>query len=191
MTALDSINRALLLLGVAPIAAVTDQTQAARTAHRQFEHARQSVLSEYPWAFAIRVQALSTTSYTDNPPWLFRSPRPGNALAIWEVTNERNRSVQFLIENNFIFTNIQNPSVEFSVDVPFESWDSASKEAFCHRLAADCAVTLTGSEQIAQAMLQKYIMFGTLARRNSRNERDTDVKQSGTYIAVRRPGVRA
>jgi len=81
--------------------------------------------------------------------------------------------------------------VEFSVDIPFQSWDDSTKEAFCHRLAADCAVTLTGSEQIAQAMLQKYIMFGTLARRNARNERDVDVKQSGTYISVRGAGVLA
>jgi len=125
---------------------------------------------------------------SDTKGWSIAYTRPTSAIAIWRVFTDYQEQVQFQAEQNYIYSNAQDATLEYSVDIPFTQWNDASSEAFVFRLAADCAVTLTGSEQISQAMMQKYMAAGNLARRNTRNERDVGTKISGTYVWIRGAG---
>jgi len=111
-------------------------------------------------------------------------------VAIWRLFTSTQEQIQFQAEQSYIYSNASDAWAEYSVDVAFTGWDDASQEALVNRLAADCAVTLTGSEQMSQALMQKYMALGQIAKRNTRNERDIGQKISGTYLWVRRPGVR-
>ena len=48
MTDLEAANRALVLIGVAPIGALSDASQPARTMRRMLDGTKRVVLSEFP-----------------------------------------------------------------------------------------------------------------------------------------------
>ena len=191
MTNLEATNRALTFLGVPPIRELAEQTHTGRTVNRQFELTRLSVLSEYPWSFAIRFTRLNRLAVQpDDKDWMMAFSWPTGAVAIWDVFFSLNNSIRakFLTESRLIYANRDGVSAEYSVDTPFLNWDDAAQEAFTYRLAADVAATLNRNEELSQAMMQKYIMFGTLAKRNTRNERNLDMIASGSYLRVRSRG---
>lgn len=167
---------------------MSEQTHTGRTMNRQFDATRKSVLSEYPWAFAIRFSDLEVADDCPFKHGMRGYKWPEDAVAIWDVFfgADRIEETKYLVEDRYIYTNFAFPAVEYSLDIPFEQWDIATKEALTHRLAADACAKLLRSEELAQTHLQKYISFGVLAKRNTRNERRLDVQASGSYIRVRR-----
>lgn len=54
MTDLEAANRALTLLAVEPVGALSENVKAARVVSALLPHCKRVVLSEFPWPFAMR-----------------------------------------------------------------------------------------------------------------------------------------
>ncbi len=67
ITKTDILNKALTLIGAAPIINIDDDSNNARILNRVYETALRSVLSEAKWNFATKRSLLSVV--TDVPEW--------------------------------------------------------------------------------------------------------------------------
>jgi len=69
MSNLSLINEALVRIGVNPLASFDDLSAQALTASNIYDETRDRCLSEHPWSFALKEEALSKLtegSYTPN-----------------------------------------------------------------------------------------------------------------------------
>ena len=198
MTDLEAANKALVLLGVAPVGSLNDDTQAARTVSRMIGPAKQAVLSEFAWSFALRLAALSPAGGTPPPGWSYSFTMPAGAENIIQVyrgrvTYEDGRHVRthltklnFIVQGGLICTNEADCSVEYTYqNTSIETWSDAAVEAFVTRLASDCAAMLTGGQQNGMALLQKYQYLIGNARGRSAATEDIAPALNTHYIDVR------
>ena len=194
MTDLEAANRALYFLGVAPIGSLDDNTQAARTMKGLIELTKKTVLSDFAWPFALRLQPLVEITSTETPPpgWSYTWAYPSNAACLYQVYEATHKmKVSFIVVEgssapSVICTNDRDVNVEFTESVMSLSlWRDSAAEAFVNRLASDAAVTLTGSQEKAMGYLEKYNMLIMNARNNSVNEEHVPQKRATLYIDVR------
>lgn len=190
MTQLEATNKALANLGVAPVADLNQDTHNGRVMNRLFEGTRQSVLSDFPWRMAVRAAKPDYIGESELDGWRHKFEVPSDCINLWEVYRHGAYIVEFVVRGGHLYTNARDIVIEYNVDVAWDDWTEEAQEAFTYRLAADGAKLLTGSEQIAQTMLQKYQVFGTQAKRLTRNEQNRDYVHSGNYISVRGRGRR-
>lgn len=198
MTDLEAANKALVLLGVAPVGSLSDDTVAARTMNRMIEPAKLAVLSEFAWSFALRLAALAATAGTPPPGWSHTFGIPGdveNILQVYRgrVTYEDGRHVRthlvklnFIVAGGVICTNEADCSLEYTYkNINISSWSDAAVEALVTRLASDCAAALTGGQQNGMALLQKYQYLVANARARSAVTEDIAPMLNTHYIDSR------
>ena len=194
MTDLEAANKALILLGVAPVGSLSDNTQAARTMNGLIVTTKQAVLSDFAWSFALRLQPLVEITNTETPPpgWSYTWTYPGNAACLYQVYESSHKmKVPFIVVDgttspNVICTNEKGVNVEYTEMVTnLAQWRDGAAEAFVNRLAADAAVALKGSQDMAMGFLQKYSLLLSTARANSVNEEHILQKRATDYIDVR------
>ena len=172
MTDLEAANRALVLIGVAPIGALSDASQPARTMRRMLDGTKRVVLSEFPWSFAHRAASLSPTADMPPPGFLHVFVYPSDAVNIDRVTDGLRTLVPFqTLEGGRIAANV--------------AWRGDVAECFVTRLASDAAATLTGSQQLAMALLEKYYRLVREAQQAGVVEEYGPFDRAVDYIAVR------
>ena len=186
MLHLEAANKALTLLGVAPIASLDSDVQAARTMKNLFPSVERAVLSDFPWSFALRLSKLESRSGAVLPSgWQYAFRYPYKAIVLYQVYLNNMEKIHYIVENNVVFTNDPDPFAEYTVKIDFKRWPNQVAEAFTARLASDAAVTLTGSPQLASAMLDKYGILFSFAKSASLNEENIPHKKSTHYLDVR------
>lgn len=165
MTDLEAANRALMLLGVAPIGSLSDSHQAARVMNAQLPNAKRTVLNEFPFNFALRIEPL-TPAGGSVAGYAHVFAKPSSALNVQRVySNTDFRGVaEFRVVGNLIAANIEGGSVEYTAFVSdLNTWPQHVQECLVTRLASDAAVSLTGDGNLMQAMLQKYMTLASHA----------------------------
>jgi hypothetical protein len=185
MTELEAANKALTLLGVAPIDDLGEDIQAARVMNGLMESVRRAVLSEFPWSFALRLQPLIQSAEPAPPGWFYTFVYPDASAALYQVYDGRMTKIHYIVQDGVICTNRPAANVEYTVMVPLESWPNLAAEAFVARLASDAAASLAGSPQFSASLLEKYAALVSLAKTNSMNEEYVPHKRPTYYIDVR------
>lgn len=194
MTDLEAANRALLLLGVAPVGSLSDATQAARVMNGLMALTKRAVLSDFAWPFALRLRRLVETTQTEAAPpgWNCTWAYPADAACLYQVYEATHRmKVPYIVVEgsagtSVICTTERGVSAEFTELVTnLALWRDGAAEAFVNRLAGDAAVALTGSGESANAFLQKYSLLLAAARANSVNEEHVPQRRATHYIDVR------
>ena len=187
MTDLEAANRALVLIGVAPIGALSDASQPARTMRRMLDGTKRVVLSEFPWSFAHRAASLSPTADVPPPGFLHVFVYPSDAVNIDRVTDGLRTLVPFqTLEGGRIAANVERGHVEYTAWIPdLGAWRGDVAECFVTRLASDAAATLTGSQQLAMALLEKYYRLVREAQQAGVVEEYSPFDLAVDYIAVR------
>lgn len=159
-------NRALQMVGAAPILALTDNSSEARAANNCYDACRRAELRAHSWNFA-RKRALLAPS-TDVPAfgYSYSFPLPADCLYV-ELTNDWDSD--WLVEGRAILTNSGNSPV--SADPPSGTvlaltyiadiedatlFDPIFCELVSARMAVEMVERLTQSNQKAQAMQAKY-----------------------------------
>lgn len=187
MTDLEAANRALILIGVAPVGSLSDASQPARTMQRLMDGTKRVVLSEFPWSFAHRMAPLSSASDVPPPGFLHMFAYPADAVNVDRVTDRRRTLVPFqTLEGRRIAANVEQGHVEYTAWIPdLGAWRGDVAECFVTRLASDAAGTLTGSQQLAMALLDKYRMLVREAVQASAVEEYSPFERALDYIVVR------
>jgi len=122
-------NLALDELGVAAIASMAEQSDAAILYNRIWEYARDQVLEDGDFNFSkVTAELAQDTAYTaapTNPQWLYRYTKPASCLKIRELVDEDNvdagkyyydyRSNGYAEEGDYIYSNFDNTYVSLYV----------------------------------------------------------------------------
>tara|TARA_A100000171_G_C2107118_1_gene132910 strand:+ start:112 stop:708 length:597 start_codon:yes stop_codon:yes gene_type:complete len=163
----DICNEAMDLLGAATISSLTENSKEARLCNRKFSISRDTVLRAHPWNAAIARAELAADS---TPPafgfskqfQLPTDPYCLRVLSYWN-TNVNNdlaaydSNRMFKIEGRKILSNDDACKIIYiSRLTNTEDYDALLSTSIAHRLAADTAYAITGSNSVAQQMFNLY-----------------------------------
>ena len=157
MTKVEIINKALTLIGAAPITSIDDDTNNARVMNRIYDISLRSILSECLWNFATKRRLLATS--TDTLEWYDSGvnivyARPSDCIRIFSTNNDDSVWKE---EGDYIISDTSGLGVKYVVYIDTPSKYPASfVDAFVDRLAADAAFMILNNKTMAQTLLEKY-----------------------------------
>jgi len=157
VTQTSLINKALTLCGAAPITNITDDTNNARIANRVYEIARQSILSECKWTFAVTRTSLSVSAVDmawDYPDETTVYVRPADVLRIFDVSDDE---AEWRVEGDYIIADTTGLGILYVYDHNNPSkYPPKFLEAFIDKLCSDVCFMITNSATKAAAFMEKY-----------------------------------
>lgn len=156
-TKTEIINKALTLIGAAPVVNIDDSTNNARILNRVYDLSLRSILSECMWNFAIKRSLLATSS--DVLEWYDAGvtivyARPSDVIRIYGTNND---DAVWKEEGEHIVSDTSGLGIKYVyyLDTP-SKYPAAFVDALVDRLASDCAFMILNSKTIAQTFLEKY-----------------------------------
>lgn len=151
------INKALTIVGAAPITNITDDTNNARIVNRVYEIARQSILSECCWTFATTRATLSLSADTmawDYPDEAYIYAKPSGVIRIFDVSD--NYAV-WREEGDYIISDTASLGIKYVYDLDDPTkYSSSFIEAFIDKLCSDICYMIINSAKQAEAYITKY-----------------------------------
>lgn len=147
------VNGALDLLGVAPISAIGEDSEAGGLASRTYASLRDEFLASHPWGFAtVRVQLAELSAPDSASGFTRRFQLPADTLRVIEVL-DANRE-DWVVEGRELWTSISgNVWVRYIRKMTQPGLFSASFEAaFKRYLAVNWSETLTRSSSTAERL---------------------------------------
>lgn len=163
----DICNQAMDLLGAATITSLTQNSKEARLCNRNFEVVRDAVLRAHPWNIAIFRKTLAQNSTTPDFGFAYEYTLPTDpyclrVLSFWNsnVNNDvaaYDSNVMYKIEGRKVLSNEGTCKIIYiGREEDTEQYDALLSNAIAHRLAADTAYAITGSNSVAQQMFGLY-----------------------------------
>ena len=189
MSDIEIVNRALILLGAEPIGSLDDHNKTARVMSGLLPQTKRTVLNEFPFTFALRIEPLTRASGSISG-YSYVFSKPSNALNVSRVygSDTFKGTSEFRVVGNLIGANISSGSVEYTAYVDdVSSWPQHIQECLATRLASDAATSLTGQPQLAVSLLQKYMALANHAAQTSVNEENISPVRSSDYVSGRMP----
>lgn len=175
-SSVDIVNSAALKLGVAPIASLDDGVKFSIAASNQYDKCRKQVLRAHPWNFAIRRVELATVAVPPESIYDYVFALPSNVLRV--LPDEEYYDTTYKIEGRYLHTNDSTFTIKYIEDIEDVTlFDACFEEALACCLAADLAVHMKNSTQLAQLMYEAYM-------RSLKQARSVDA-QEGTPEVVR------
>lgn len=168
-------NRALRILGVAPIVTLGEDTKAGSWAQETYTDARDGLLAEYPWNFAIARASLAAAGGGAAPAWglAYLYALPADCLRVLAVEGEPEERVEpWKVEGRFIATDAVAPlNIRYIARVtdPAQFFPLFT-DALVVRLAAEGAFHFTGSTSREEQLRQAYREMAANARRYDAQE---------------------
>ncbi len=158
---IEICNLALLRLGQREINSLNESSNEASFCKRLYERVRVTVLTDHPWRFACKVQALSLID-AESPIWDYVYARPYDMLRAIDMPRKQamqygSEQIKYEIIGNTIHTNQADASLRYIYDIRDPNlFDSQFIDAFAWRLASDLAMPVTQRSEAQGAMLQGY-----------------------------------
>jgi hypothetical protein len=181
---LDIINLALGRIGATSITSETDGTAEQVLAIAVWDIARQSVLREHSWNFAVKDVELSKLSGITQFEFAYAYQLPSDNLRLLQVYG----NPVFKIQGRTILTDQEVCKIKYVYDVTDTSgWDSAFTDVMAQRLACDMAYALSKSQSSADSMYGIYQQKLKAAKHIDSTEDVQDMLggTDGIYISVR------
>lgn len=151
------INKALTIVGAAPITNIDDDSNNARTVSRVYDISRQSVLCECLWTFAATRCTLSLS--THDMPWDYIDEayvyvNPSHILRIFETSDN---VAKWRVEGDYIVSDTAGLGIKGVWDLDDPAKYSASFiEALIDKLCSDICYMIVNSASKAELFLKKY-----------------------------------
>ena len=187
-------NLALNLLGVsAPIQNANELTDTrAILLNNQYELARDTVLKDYDWNFAMRFKDLALTgNKSPNPNYEYEFAYPNDCIAARAILDETGKEKKFLIATNTdgtktILANISPCTLRYTRLVTQETtYTSEFVLAIAQFLASLTSDVITGSSEKGNNALKKYQMFIEKGKVQNATEGTESDEDDTTYIDSR------
>jgi len=181
-------NRALRVLGVAPILALGEDSKAGSWAQETYADVRDGLLAEYPWNFAIRRALLAAGGSA--PLWgqSRAFPLPADCLRVLAVEGEPLTRVEpYRIEGRAIATDAAPPlGIRYIARVTDPAqFSPLFVEALAARLAAEGAFHFTGSTSREEQLRQAYRELAANARRYDAQEGTAEALVANDWVEAR------
>lgn len=206
----DIYNLALDALGnTTQLANTTDNTPAARACRRHYELARDAVLKDFPWPFAVRAVALAVVGGATFPGYEYVYRYPSDCLQARQVTDADGRRlrwyacapgqqfVQWLppkipyqvssdATGKLILTDLKDAYLIYTARVESTAvYDALFVDALSRRLAYALTVPLAVDAKKAQAVWATYRAALTSAHAAHLNELQPDPRPESPSISAR------
>lgn len=163
----DICNEAMDLLGAATITALTENSKEARLCNRRFETVRDAVIRAHPWNVAITRATLAKDATAPafgftNQFTLPTDPYCLRVLSFWNSNVDSDvaaydSQVMFKIEGRKVLSNEGSCKITYLARVTdTEQYDPLLSSTIAHKLAAETAYAITGSNSVTQGMQQLY-----------------------------------
>lgn len=193
---IDICNLALTHISKKKISSLDEtESEEARRLQVIWHPTRLSVLREYPWNFAMRIEELSKLANESTYGWLFAYQYPSDCVRALKlmgpgIKNQQPYRVLQTSQGNskMIASNIDGAHLEYTANVLDPMlFDPLFVEALAYKLAATLAVVLTENGSLAKNMLGMYASTIEAARVADANEQfqGTTISQSNPYIDCR------
>lgn len=178
MNKIEVCNFALGRIGIEPIESLDEASKAARTCKQFYDFVRKTVLRKHSWNFATKREALALIGST-SAEYKYTYAYPGDAVALRRLYNKDHtilpRDNEYRIMHSstgtVIHTNIENANIEYTADIEDVSvFDEQFIESLAWKLAAEIALILTGSQEIAASCVQAYNAYYVDATSSDANE---------------------
>lgn len=167
------VNRALRLLKVAPITTIGENSEAGEWADAVYVAARDALLAEYPWNFAMKRAALSASTTTPAWGYDYAYPLPADCLRVLSIEGEPDQTTEpWVVEAGSILTDAIAPLyVRYIEQVTnVGRYSPAFTEALVARLAAEGAYSFTGNVAREQLINELYQARLAIAKRYDAQE---------------------
>ena len=163
----DICNEAMDLLGAATITSLTENSKEARLCNRRFETVRDAVIRAHPWNVAITRATLAKDATAPafgftNQFTLPTDPYCLRVLSFWNSNVDSDvaaydSQVMFKIEGRKVLSNEGSCKITYLARVTdTEQYDPLLSSTIAHKLAAETAYAITGSNSVTQGMQQLY-----------------------------------
>ena len=190
-------NAALLKLGAARIASLTDDNDRARTLNARYNPVREAELRRHRWKFSLARTTLPALSSTPDFGYDLEYQVPTGFLALIQIgdydvstdlTDNRSAPIEpFALEGRKILTDLGAPlSIRYVTDVTdVATMDVAFREAFASRLAYECCERITGKTTKRQLAMADYTLAVKEAIRANAIESPPKQISDDTWVAAR------
>lgn len=169
-SAVDICNSALILVGAERISSLNESNRAARLCNEIFNTLRDHLLSEHPWNFAIKRQALAQDATNPAFDYSYRHSLPNDLLRILD-TNLGDAT--WAREGEYIVSNFTDVKIKYVARVTdISKWSEGYKEALSHKIAVYLAYALVQSTTLSQALKNDYLVI-------MRNAKAQDAQEHG------------
>lgn len=162
------------------IQSMTEKSEAARKCNLFFEQCRDAVLSDFPWPFATKFQALADIG---SPPtnWSYRYRYPQDCLMARRIVVPGIRNpaekleipyqIAYAEDGRVILTDQPEAELEYTVQVTDTGFfDPIFVSALAYKVATEIAMPLANKPDIAQSMANAYLAELSRAEARAFNE---------------------
>lgn len=162
---IEICSNALLLLGAAPIASMTENTQAARICANTYPLAKLDILRAHPWNCCIRRVVLAPESAAPAFDWTHQFARPSGWLRTVQV-GRKGEVLDYQVEGVRILANTNLLPLVYVANVTEGEWDSLLTHVMVKRMEMDLAYPITKSTSLRDSLKQEFYAkgVGVLAR---------------------------
>lgn len=185
-------NLALSHLGDDRISSLDDPTRQGRACKLHYVLTRDAVLRDHPWNFATRREYLALLAGAAPVGWDYAYAYPSDCLfarEIWQtVVLEQPTPFEVLTSGTgrVLVTNEANAVLEYTARIADTTqFDALFIDALSYKLAAELAMPLTRSVQIAQAQLSLYMSRMAQAATIDSREGRKDPEHPNLFISAR------
>ena len=158
----DVCNAALQMLGLDPIASLTDETTEADFCNLHYPVIRNSYLQSYSWKFATGQQALSLLVDTPLFDWTYAFQLPTNMLRLEKISAA---ATTFDIQGKKLLCNSNEVSIEALFELGEENYPDYFLEALILKFAAHAALPLLEDAEKAKELGKQFDEANMRARR--------------------------
>ena len=165
-SAVEICNIALGHLGVDPILSFTDGTTPSRTCGTFYDQARQKVLTDSEWSFAILRRELAKSATPPDFGYSTKFKLPSDCLTVIEAFDKSTigispattpNTTEWQVESGYVMCDAEILKIRYIADVPDAALFSAGfTQTLAAYLAYQMAGKLTGTRGLKTDMWQLY-----------------------------------
>lgn len=182
---LDIWNDALVLLGSEPVSGEDEETKEGRLLRLQWPLVLDEFITGHPWNFAIRRAELTqdTTSPVFGYANRFYLPTDPYCLRVLGMSES---DYEYKVEGRRLLTDESTAKIKYLARIEeYNSWQALARAAAACRLAWKLALSLTGSQKTANAMLDQYLLIIGEARTMDAQEGTPEVFEATDWTDAR------
>jgi len=158
-TDVEICSNALLLLGAAPIASLSENTPAGRIVANCYALAKADLLRSHPWNCCVRRVVLAPEATTPAFDWQYQFARPANWLRTMQIGYKDHR-LDYVIEGVRILANTNVLPMVYIANVTEGEWDSLLTTLMVKRMEMDLAYPITKSTSLRDSLKQEFFAKG-------------------------------
>lgn len=178
---IEICNRALVMIGQEPIMTLDESSKASRRCKQLYSPARDKLLREHPWSFAMTRKRLAKQDVAIPYGYSFSYALPTDCLrVVWASPD------QYVIEGLSLLTDSDSADLRYVKRITDPNlFDAKFTECLVIRLACDLTPALTANYDVLKLYEQKLAQCLSEARHISAIEQPGFEPIAGTWITAR------